>query len=61
MGEQFVNPPGFNIEQCFKDSDINSPMIFILSSGVDPISEIEKFALKLGYKYRAKYLSLGEG
>lgn len=37
MGESFVNPPSFNLDISFKDSDINVPMIFILSSGVDPI------------------------
>ena len=37
------------------------PLIFILSAGMDPITEIEKIAVKMGCKRGMKIISLGSG
>ena len=48
LGAEFISPPPFNLELSFKDSGPKIPIIFILSPGVDPISEIEKLAKNMG-------------
>ena len=40
---------------------MNVPVVFILSPGVDPISDIEKLALRKGFKNKMTALSLGDG
>ncbi|CAG9332270.1 unnamed protein product [Blepharisma stoltei] len=61
LGSEFISPPPFNLELSFKDSKPDVPIIFILSPGVDPISEIEKLAIKLGLRGKMEPLSLGDG
>jgi len=61
LGPEFISPPPFNLELSFKDSKPDVPIIFILSPGVDPISEIEKLAIKLGLRGKMEPLSLGDG
>ena len=59
MGRQFVEPPPFNLEACFNDSNALSPLIFVLSPGADPMTPILKLADKLGV--RVESISLGQG
>lgn len=50
MGEKFIQPPPFNLEQTYVDADCYTPLIFILSSGADPRLEIITLSEKLGFK-----------
>ncbi|KAF1322385.1 Dynein heavy chain, partial [Globisporangium splendens] len=59
MGEKFVKPPQFDLALCFADSNVSSPLVFILSPGSDPISSVLKFADSLHQK--AEMISLGQG
>uniref|UniRef100_K3WBA0 Uncharacterized protein n=1 Tax=Globisporangium ultimum (strain ATCC 200006 / CBS 805.95 / DAOM BR144) TaxID=431595 RepID=K3WBA0_GLOUD len=59
MGEKFVKPPQFDLALCFADSNVSSPLVFILSPGSDPISSVLKFADSLQQK--AETISLGQG
>jgi len=61
MGSEFISPPEFNLDISFKDSSCLIPLIFILSSGMDPITEIDKLAAKTGNKREMKIISLGSG
>ena len=61
LGQEFISPPPFNLELSFEDSSRTIPIIFILSPGVDPISEIEKLAKSMGVKGKMSSLSLGNG
>ena len=61
MGSEFINPPEFNLDISFKDSNCLIPLIFILSSGMDPITEIDKLAIKTANKRELKIISLGGG
>jgi len=44
MGEEFIKAPTFDLAKCFKDSTPIAPLIFVLSSGSDPIADFTKFA-----------------
>lgn len=44
MGQNFVEPPPFNLFDSYNDSTAVSPLIFILSPGSDPIAALLAFA-----------------
>jgi dynein heavy chain len=60
MGEAFIQPPPFNLEAAYADSNQCTPLLFILSPGVDPSSEVFKFALSKGFG-NLENISLGQG
>jgi dynein heavy chain len=59
MGAQFIDPPPFNLEASYLQSDASTPLIFILSPGADPRLEIQLLADKFGLKNNLEQLSLG--
>lgn len=62
MGEEYVTPPSVSFETIYEQSSPTMPVVFILSPGSDPASEVLKLAEKHGFsggKYRQ--LSLGQG
>lgn len=61
MGKAFVSPPPFDIGKSFEDSNCLTPLIFILSPGVDPMQSILSFAEKLKFDETFQYVSLGQG
>ncbi|XP_049782826.1 dynein axonemal heavy chain 7-like [Schistocerca cancellata] len=61
MGRKYVTPPTFDLEKSFEDSDITSPLLFILSPGTDPTEELDKFAKGKDYTSKLHVVSLGEG
>ncbi|KAI8916282.1 dynein heavy chain and region D6 of dynein motor-domain-containing protein [Gorgonomyces haynaldii] len=62
MGEKYVMPPVINFNNIFEQSTPTSPVVFILSPGADPQSDLQKLAETLGFGgNRLKFLSLGQG
>ena len=62
MGEQYITPPNISFNIIYDQSTSTMPVVFILSPGSDPISELMNLAEKCGFKgERFKYLSLGQG
>lgn len=59
MGDEFVDPPRFDIEKSFEESDPTKPLIFILSPGSDALSSLISFAQSK--KVQLHRLSLGQG
>ena len=61
LGAQFIDPPTFNLQKCFDDSDACSPLIFVLVSGADPMSDLLKLGDKVGKAKTILTVSLGQG
>ena len=61
MGEKFIQPPAFNMRSSFNDSTCQTPIIFILSPGADPMTELKNLAETPGVKKTYVALSLGQG
>ncbi|ELU10552.1 hypothetical protein CAPTEDRAFT_221643 [Capitella teleta] len=62
MGEKYVTPPIISFESIFEQSTPLSPIVFILSPGSDPASDLMKLAERSGFgTNKLKYLSLGQG
>lgn len=61
MGEKFIVAPTFDLSKCYRDSSIVTPLIFVLSSGSDPVADFLKFADEMQMNERYKSISLGQG
>ena len=61
MGESYVQPPVLHFEHLFDSSTCVNPVVFILSPGSDPGSDLTKLAHKMNIANRLKVLSLGQG
>eukprot|EP00940_MAST-03C_sp_MAST-3C-sp2_P000489 g489.t1 len=59
MGQKFVEPPPFDLEACYNDSLPQTPLIFILSPGSDPMAALLKFSKQR--KVDISAISLGQG
>ena len=59
LGKSYITPPPFDLAKSFTDSTNKTPVIFVLSPGADPMSELQKLAEQK--KVRWKSLSLGQG
>ena len=59
IGQKYIEPPPFDLEGIFRDSTPTSPLIFILSPGVDPMLSLLKFAESKSRKVDS--ISLGQG
>ena len=44
MGQKFIVVPTFDLNACYRDSSIVTPLIFVLSPGSDPVGDFIKFS-----------------
>lgn len=56
---RYVEPMPFSIEPSYNDSHANTPLIFVLSAGSDPMASLLKYADDKGV--RVEVVSLGQG
>ncbi|XP_053336632.1 dynein axonemal heavy chain 10 [Clarias gariepinus] len=62
MGEKFVQPPVISFEAIFEQSTPNSPIVFILSPGCEPATDLMKLAERSGFgTNKLKFLAMGQG
>jgi dynein heavy chain len=62
MGKRFVEPPPFDLPSSYADSNPTSPLIFVLSPGADPMTELLRFAEAKGMGgSKTTSISLGQG
>ena len=57
MGEKFIIAPTFDLSKCYRDSSVVTPLIFVLSSGSDPVADFIKFSEEMGMGERYKSIS----
>ncbi|KAI9101992.1 dynein heavy chain and region D6 of dynein motor-domain-containing protein [Phlyctochytrium arcticum] len=61
LGQKFIEPPNLDVADILSDSSPRTPLIFVLSAGVDPTVNLIALAQKKGIAGRFNYLSLGQG
>ncbi|XP_063042411.1 dynein axonemal heavy chain 2 [Engraulis encrasicolus] len=61
LGSRFVEPPVLNMKAVLEDSTTKTPLIFVLSPGVDPTVQLVQLAETSGMAKRFHALSLGQG
>jgi dynein heavy chain len=61
MGRFFIDPQSVTMEIVQADTDYRTPLIFILSTGADPTSQLLKFSDSKGYGDKLFPISLGQG
>jgi len=62
MGQPYIDPPPFNLKDCYNDSVPNAPLIFVLSPGSDPMAALLKFSEEKNMTgERTQTISLGQG
>jgi dynein heavy chain len=61
LGQVFVEPPVLDMKSVFEDSTERTPLIFVLSPGVDPTNSLLQLAENQEMGNRFMMLSLGQG
>jgi dynein heavy chain len=62
MSDKYVQPPVINFMKIFEQSSAFTPVLFILSPGADPSSDVFAIAEKLGFGGpKLKFIALGQG
>ena len=59
LGRNYTLPPPFDLSKSFSDSTNKTPVIFVLSPGADPMTELQKLSDNKKIKWTS--LSLGQG
>ncbi|CAJ1068269.1 LOW QUALITY PROTEIN: dynein heavy chain 10%2C axonemal [Xyrichtys novacula] len=62
MGEKYVQPPVISYDAIYEQSTPYSPIVFILSPGSDPGSDLMKLSERAGFEgHKFKFLAMGQG
>jgi dynein heavy chain len=61
LGAKFVEPPVLDIKAVLEESIAQTPLIFVLSPGVDPAGALAQLAETAGMEDHFQSLSLGQG
>ena len=61
IGRQYVEPPVLDLGQALADSSALTPLIFVLSPGVDPTDQLRKLAAEKGMADKLHTVALGQG
>ncbi|KAL3319655.1 Dynein heavy chain 6, axonemal [Cichlidogyrus casuarinus] len=61
LGPEFIEPPPIDLPLLFEDMNNVTPLVFILSTGSDPMNTFLRFARERNFQDRTKAVSLGQG
>ena len=61
LGVPFIEPPPFNLQLCYGDSTVKTPLIFVFTPGSDPAADLYKFAGVMKMDRKLEAISLGQG
>ena len=57
--QEFITSKATQIQDIYRDSAPNTPILIVLTAGVDPTDVVDKYAAELGIQ--TSYISLGKG
>ena len=60
LGRKYVEPPVLDLAEVHRDSSAVSPLIFVLSPGVDPTAALRKLGEERGMASRTISVALGQ-
>ena len=60
LGRSYTLPPPFDLAKSFSDSTNKTPVIFVLSPGADPMTELQKLSEAKKIKWVSLYLGQGQ-
>lgn len=52
LGQRFIETPPMDLPTLYQDMSYNTPLVFILSTGSDPMGAFQRFAREYGYSER---------
>lgn len=61
IGNFYAESPSVSMKLIFEDIDKTIPLIFVLSQGADPTSQLLKFAKEMDFESKLTAISLGQG
>lgn len=61
IGHFYLEIPTIVMEEIYGNSDVKTPIIFVLSAGADPTSLVYNFAKERDYFNNLQSISLGQG
>ncbi|XP_054276499.1 dynein axonemal heavy chain 6-like [Macrosteles quadrilineatus] len=61
LGKAFVESPLVSLPLLYQDTSSVTPLVFVLSTGSDPVGAFLRFAAETGNKDRVQSISLGQG
>lgn len=61
IGQRFIERPAFDLAASFKEASKLVPLVFVLSSGADPIEHVVAFAKEMKMAQQFASISLGQG
>ncbi|XP_066254312.1 dynein axonemal heavy chain 6 [Euwallacea similis] len=61
LGQAFIESPPVSLNLLYQDTSNAVPLIFVLSTGLDPFRTFQRFAADMGYSDKLKSISLGQG
>jgi len=61
IGQKYIEPPPFDLGECYKEAGVISPLIFVLSSGADPMADLLKLCEEMRMIKKFDQVSLGQG
>lgn len=61
LGQAFIESPQVSLNLLYKDISNTIPLVFVLSTGSDPFSAFQRFAVEMGFGEKIQSISLGQG
>lgn len=61
LGNEFAESKASTLASVFQDTSPTTPLIFVLSTGSDPMSALQKFAQEKNFSAKLHSISLGQG
>ncbi|KAM9330540.1 dynein axonemal heavy chain 6 [Gastrophryne carolinensis] len=61
LGKKYIENPPVDLATLYQDMSPSTPLVFILSTGSDPMGAFQRFAKEKGCLERVQSISLGQG